>query len=65
MNKQALIDLISGFNNDVVIKIEGWVMNPRVAGGFSYETVTLGSQHLKAEKTLDETTTVLTFGSDL
>lgn len=65
MNKQALIDLISGFNNDVVIRIEGWVQNPRAESGFSYETVTLGSQHLKAEKTLDESATILTFGSDL
>lgn len=64
MNVQQLRDQLNGFPNDTEVKIGGWRENPRSATGFTYEVITLGSQHIFADKSPMTNKTTIHFECD-
>jgi hypothetical protein len=58
-------ELLKEFKDETEIKISGWMENPRTGRGFSYEEITLGSQHIIAEDSLNTGKTTIKIGFDM
>lgn len=60
-----LLDLLQGFDSETEVKVAGWLETTSRTNGFSYETKSLGSENITAERSLIDNSVVVVLGIDL